>query len=249
MICIEKKKMFFRKIKFKNNKFFISNLDKRVAKKLIKKLKKKNIKRIVCDNQIMKDKQFLNYLYAGNIVIYNGKVLYKNIIKNIFEYFKEKEIELERMNVAILTNDNSKNNMNIIYLASNTFKSLSIITNNSKKFSRLEKELENNGITINITNNKKKSLKKIDFIINIDYPNELINKFNINENAIIINIEEEIKIENKKFKGTNINYYEINFENEFMQYENFDKNLIYEALYFENEAPCSPINLKIKRLY
>ena len=248
MISIENRKMFLRKIKIKDEKFYISKLDKKVAKKLIKKFKKYNIKRIVCDKQIMKNEQFLNYLYAENIIIYNGKVLFKNIIKNIFDYFKENKIELEKMNVAILANENSKNNMNIIYLASNTFRSISIITNNSNKFRKIEKELEKDGITINISNNKKKSLKKVEFIINIDYPNELINKFNINENAIILNIEEKIKIDNDKFKGKNINNYEIDFENEFLEYEMFDKNLIYEAKYFENRSTLFTSRIKNKKI-
>ena len=45
---------------------------------------------------------------------------------------------------------------------------------------------------INISNNKKKCLRRKEIIINIDFPEELINKYNIYEKAIIINIEENI---------------------------------------------------------
>ena len=50
---------------------------------------------------------------------------------------------------------------------------------------------------ITINNNKKKSLTKSDIILNIDFPNELINKYRIAENANIINIKGETKIKQK----------------------------------------------------
>ena len=248
MIYIDNKKMFLRKIKKENNRYYISKINKKIEKKLIKKLKKYKTKKIACNKEIMKNKEFINYMYANNIDIYNGKILYKYIIKNIFEYLEYLGFKLEKINVAILVNENSKINMQIIYLASNIFKSISIITNNQNKFRKIENELEENGISINIANNKKKSLSKTDLIINIDFPKEIINKFNINNKAIILNIEENIKIQKKKFEGININYYEIDFKNEFLEYENFDKNIIYEGLFLEKLGNLPIENLKIKSL-
>ena len=232
---IECKKMFFRKLKEENNKYYISKLDKKVANKIAKKLRKSNMNKVVCDKEIMNNKQFMNYLYAKNLSIYNGRILYKYIIINIFEYLENLGLEIKKMNISILVNENSKINEHIIHTVSNIFKRVSIITNNAKRFARIESKLEENGIPVNISNNKKKSLSKADFILNIDFPNELINKFNINKNSIILNIEEEIKITSKKYNGININYYEIDFENKFEEYENFDKNIIYESMYLNIE--------------
>ncbi len=247
---IEYKKMFFRKIKKEKNKYYISKLNKRVSNKLFKKLKKEKINKIVCDKYIMENNQFLNYLYAKQLYIYNGRKLYKYIIKNILNYLKQFNIKLEKLNVAILVNENLQINNKIIEEASGIFKRISIITNNSKKFLKLENKLEEEGIPINISNNKRKSLSKTDIIINIDFPNELINKFNINTKAIIINIEEKIKIKNKTFKGININYYQINFEDKFLEYENFDKNIIYESMFFDIDIKnkFNIDKLKIKNL-
>ena len=44
------------------------------------------------------------------------------------------------------------------------------------------------------------SLLKSKIIINMDFNKQKINKYKINENAIIINLEGDIKIENKKNK-------------------------------------------------
>ena len=48
----------------------------------------------------------------------------------------------------------------------------------------------------------------------MDFNNELLNKYNINEEATIINLEGYIKIKSKRFNGININDYEIEVRNE-----------------------------------
>ena len=79
------------------------------------------------------------------------------------------------------------------------------------KFKNLEKTLQQEGIVITITNNKKKSLMKSQIILNIDFPQELINKFNIKDDAIIVNVKGKMKINKKRFNGLSINDYEIDF--------------------------------------
>ena len=92
------------------------------------------------------------------------------------------------------------------------YKTINIVTNHIEKFKNLEKQLqENEGIIITITNNKKKSLMKTQIILNIDFPKELINKYNIRDDAIIVNVKGKIKINKKRFNGLNINNYEIDF--------------------------------------
>ena len=52
---------------------------------------------------------------------------------------------------------------------------------------------------------------KSQIILNIDFPNELINKYNIQDEAIIVNLKAKIKINRKRFNGLNISNYEIDF--------------------------------------
>ena len=54
------------------------------------------------------------------------------------------------------------------------------LTNHIEKFKTLERKvLEEYGIMITINNNKKKSLAKSNIILNMDFPNELINKYRL----------------------------------------------------------------------
>ena len=65
------------------------------------------------------------------------------------------------------------------------------------------------GILIVVTNNKKKSLLKPEIILNMDFSKEILNKYKINENAVVLNLEGDMKIEDKRFNGINVNDYEI----------------------------------------
>ena len=100
-----------------------------------------------------------------------------------------------------------------------------------EKLKNIEKQLEDEGIIIAVTNNKKKSLLKSDLILNIDFPKELINKYRINENAIIVNIKGKIKINEKRFNGLNIHDYEIDFREDKKDEKTFDKKYYIKDLY------------------
>ena len=81
-------------------------------------------------------------------------------MQNIFEFIEEKGINLKQKSAAILVNDNSEINRKIIYNVTKYFKQTTIVTNNIRRFFKIEKELEENGMPINISNNKKKCLRK-----------------------------------------------------------------------------------------
>ena len=88
------------------------------------------------------------------------------------------------------------------------------------------------GIVLNISNNKKSSLLKSEIIINLDFPQELINQYNIYDKAIIINILEKISIYKKKFNGVNVNYFRIIMPEKYAISE-FDNEIIYESIIYE----------------
>ena len=131
------------------------------------------------------------------------------------------------------------------------YKMVSIVTNHIGKFKKMENEiLEKYGIMITVGNNKKKSLAKSKIILNVDFPAELVNSYNIYEEAIIINLKNKVKINKKRFNGLSINDYEISFENiDILDYEKFslfDKKDLYEAMIYQKQ-PFSNIMNKIKK--
>lgn len=131
------------------------------------------------------------------------------------------------------------------------YKKVNIVTNHIEKFKKIEEQiLQEEGIMIAVGDNKRKSLSKSKIILNVDFPSELINKYSIYEEAIIINLKNKVKINKKRFNGINISDYEISFENiDVLDYEKLDlynKKDLYEAMLYKKQ-PFSNIWSKIEK--
>ena len=226
----------------------------KIAKKINRKLYDNNIENVVLSNYLEENEILKQKLYCQNINILDGRYLFYLLIPEIVDYIlKRQKKKLENGEITLLINDFTENNARIITYIAQSVKRVNIVTNHSNKFKKLEEYLYNElGIILNITNNKNKSLANAGLIINIDLPEEIINKYEINSNAIIVNIFNEIKIRAKKFNGVNINYYKAYIPKKYKM-EGFKDNLIYESsIYkynYENARKDIITNkIKIKKL-
>lgn len=64
--------------------------------------------------------------------------------------------------------------------------------------------------------------------MNVDFSEELINKYVINDNSILVNLEENVRIKKKRFNGKIINDYNIKLKNSsnianFLEKEEYEK--------------------------
>ena len=204
-----KKMRLLKKVTLKNNKIFINkNLEKASLKskiKIVQKIKNilenKKVRQLCIEKNLKNDIQFINLLYSNNINICTPKWIFKQktdeIISQILKDKKREETE-----ISICVNEVDSQIEKYIYKFAKEFKTINIITNHIGKFKKIEQKLyEENGILINLTNNRRKSLLKSKFILNIDFPKELINEFTIYDNSIIINWEDNLKIRKKRFSG------------------------------------------------
>lgn len=214
---------------FKSNKIRNKKIIK-IAKRINKKLYDNNIENVVLSNYLEENEILKQKLYCQNINILDGRYLFYLLIPEIVEYIlKRQKVKLQNGEVTLLINDFTQNNAKIITYIAQNVKRVNIVTNHSNKFKKIEDYLYNElGVILNITNNKSKSLSNANLIINIDFPEEIINKYEINSNAIIVNIFNEIKIRAKKFNGININYYKACIPKEY-QIDGFQNNLVYES--------------------
>ena len=187
----------------------------RIATKTNKIIEKYSTsKKIVLSKEMYKEQKYINYLNTYGLEIQNGKWLFEILLPEITEYIINKK-KIEKVNISIMINDLTDIELENIKIFARKYKSINIVTNHIEKFKNLEKQLqENEGIIITITNNKKKSLMKSQIILNIDFPKELINKYNMQDEAIIVNIKGKVKINKKRFNGLNIKDYEIDFRND-----------------------------------
>ena len=177
------------------------------------------------------DKEFTKELEKSCISIYDGKWLYRYILEEILEYILNNVNEKkENIELSFLVNYVDDTVVENIKIFAKEYKRINIITNHIEKFQRIEEELyDENGIILTISNNKRKSLYKSKILINMDFPNELINKYNIYEHAIIINLEDRIRINKKRFNGLVINDYSIK-TNDVSPSEEYDEKEVIESM-------------------
>ena len=225
---------------------------KKLAQKTKKILDKTMSKRIVISEKIQKQEEYVNLLHTYDFEIIEGKWLFEVLSCKVLDYIlKQKEIKKEETSISILVNDLTENMLSNIRKIAKEYKRVNIITNHIEKFKKIEKQiLEKDGIMITVGNNKKKGLSKAKIILNVDFPSELINQYNIYENAIIVNIKVNVKIAKKRFNGITINDYEIAFRSE--EELDYDKRIkykiceIYEAE-INKKQPFQEIMKKIEK--
>ena len=226
----------------------------KVTEKLSKYLYDNNIKNIVLENELMQNENIKNILYSNNINILDGtkisRFLVCNVIEKIYEY---KNVKIEAGEVTLLVNDNDDVNIETIIMLAHNIKRLNIITSNIKKFKKIIEYLYNElGILIKLSNNIKTNLKSSDIIVNIDFPEEIVNKLEIPTDAIILNIPQNININLKKFAGINIKSWETEIPSKY-KLEGFNEMTMYESSMYEQQdskifKQIQNDDIKIRRL-
>ena len=182
--------------------------------------------------QLKQDNILKQILYDSNNYVINGEYLFKILLEKIIEKAStDNNIKSENSQITIISNTLENWLKSFLENSVTKFKILSIVTENSIIFKKLEnKFLEKEGTILTITNNKKKSLSKSNIIINLSLNEEQFNKYNIFENSIIINAKGNIKIHRKRFNGKIINGFQIALKKDSKIYRDLEKE---EYSYFD----------------
>lgn len=214
----------------------------RLAKRTIAILEKANNQKIVLSKKTSKQEDYVNFLNSYGAKIIEGRWLFKALTLKALDYVVEKKrLKKEEIQISILINEIEPNMLENIKQIVKQYKRVNIVTNHFEKFKNIEQQIfEEDGIMITVTNNKKKSLAKSQIILNVDFPKELINKYKIFEEAIIINLNGNVAITSKRFNGINIVDYEIDFEYiddfDYDKENLYEKKKIYEAQSYQNRT-------------
>lgn len=222
------KALFKRIVVDKENKIIKIRNAKNVEDKINKIITKNDISSMVLSKDLysLKDKLNCKVLTGErllNLMLYDA-------IKKILELINKDEANIH---ISILVNNNNGDIIdNVLELARET-KIINIVTENISQFLKVQENIYNSyGVLIKISNNKRKDLLRSDIIVNIDFSEEKINKYIINREAVIINVNNDSKIKDKKFVGINIKEYIIKFPQNFKA-EGFNPIHMYEASIYD----------------
>lgn len=225
----EKKLNIIITTKFKEYYIYeISNLNRRCVEKLRKLIKKDNIKQVACEEEIQQ--------YVDKKILIDEKDIIKYLILEILEYiFEIQGKKMEQEDIYFLINKDEDIYLENIKTLSEKFKTTNIITEELSKFQKIVENIFEEETTIYLSNNKKKSLRRAKYIVNFDYGIGEIEKYNINRTAILINIEQKVKIESMAFEGISINNVNIQIPDELIEHfgrmmEKINKNILYMSL-------------------
>ena len=225
----EKKLNIIITTKFKEYYIYeISNLNRRCVEKIRKLIKKDNIKQVACEEEIQQ--------YVDKKILIDEKDIIKYLLLEILEYiFEIQGKKMEQEDIYFLINKDEDIYLENIKTLSEKFKTTNIITEELSKFQKIVENIFEEETTIYLSNNKRKSLRRAKYIVNFDYGIGEIEKYNINRTAILINIEQKVKIESMAFEGISINNVNIQIPDELIEHfgrmmEKINKNILYMSL-------------------
>lgn len=171
--------------------------------------------------------ELIELLIKNKFVIFEGKELHKYMLLEIIKYIESKKKLEENIEIALITENLTEEAVGTTMLLIEKYKKVKIITNHPEQFLKIEnKILEETGYPIIITKNKQKALKKSTIIINLNFEEEEINKYNIYENSIIISIGKNIKIKSKRFNGTVIHDYKLNLDKQECERKLYEQRMV-----------------------
>ena len=254
---------FFNVVKLDKDKIVLpiqdEQIDEKQAQKLSIKTKKildmSNCNKVILSKEIKKQDNYVNFINSYNIEIVDGKWLFELLACKVIEYIKSKKnINEQELSIAILVNTITESSLYNIKEIAKKYKKVNIVTNHIEKFKKIENQiLDEDGLMITVVNNKRKSLAKTKVVLNMDFPQELVNQYNIYEEAVVVNIHGNVKIKKKRFNGVCINDYEIeklkSFDDLNYDYDKeiyFEQKDIYEASIYKKQ-PIENVMRKINK--
>lgn len=227
---------------------------KKVKEKLARIIKKLGIDAVVFSKELEGD--FKNDICEMiNIKVVNGKKLMEFMEYDIVKYVLDKQnADTKKEDIYIVFKRDSNLNLDFLKRFLENFRLVNIVTNDVDKLKNIQDNLlDNEGILISVSNNKRKALKRAKYILNINLTKEELEKYRINREAIIVNIGENVKYDEPCFDGVNINYFKISCPDEYLERfeqvgSQFDLVQMYESILLQDRVDKTKLEAVYSRI-
>ena len=227
---------------------------KKVKEKLARIIKKLGIDAVVFSKELEGD--FKNDICEMiNIKVVNGKKLMEFMEYDIVKYVLDKQnADTKKEDIYIVFKRDSNLNLDFLKRFLENFRLVNIVTNDVDKLKNIQDNLlDNEGILISVSNNKRKALKRAKYILNINLTKEELEKYRINREAIIVNIGENVKYDEPCFDGVNINYFKISCPDEYLERfeqvgSQFNLAQMYESILLQDRVDKTKLEAVYSRI-
>ena len=178
----------------------------------------KKLKQVKEESEVILSQE-LEKILEGKMIDSVRKGLFFYCIPAILQTIMEKEErKLEEEEIYVLAKEKKTETIEMIYELANKCKSLHIVTNHVQDYKIIEEDLyRRKAISITISNNKRKALKRAKYIVNLDWDNELIQNYQINRQAILLHTPQYLLAIPKGFDGIILYQIEIEVKEEIEQ--------------------------------
>ena len=227
--------------------YVIPKINKKFIKKVDKILRLSGDKQICISDELYYREEFMNLIKKNDLNIIDGSWIRRYILIDILNYIKSCSNEaFSEKEIAFFIDSDYELVVEYIKILAPKFKLVTIVTNNIRKFSKIEERfLSQYGINLNIVNNYRKSLIKTNIIVNIDFEEKEMKKYTIYNRAIFINLYNKYEISSRKFEGVNITNLQISMPDKYLDYV----ELFYNFNYLNVYESCIKKRTSIKNIF
>lgn len=209
---------------------------------LLKQMRKAKVDTVVFSYKVINCEfypQIQERLFENGYQVLNGRKLMGLMSYEILEYILNlQKTKMNSEDIFFLVKKDNTLDLQFLSRFIEDCKTVNIVTDDMERFKRLQDNIyEKENILISVSNNKSKALKRAKYIFNINMDKKDLSKFKVNRDAIIVNFKEPIKYDNNIFNGININYFQIDVPDEYVEQfekidelEEFDKGSLYECI-------------------
>lgn len=225
--------------------FVIPNVKNKFLRKIEKIKRLSGDKSFCISDELFYRDEFMNFIKENEISIIDGRWVSRFLLCNILDYiFSSNNDNMQNKEIAFLVDSDYEIVLEYIKMLAPKVKMITIVTNNIKRFNKIEeKYLNSYGINLNIVNNYRKSLIKTDIIVNFDFSEKELSKYTIYNRACFINLFNKYEISNKKFDGVNITNFQISMPKKYLPYVelfyNFNYLSVYESFIKKKTSPAN----------
>lgn len=205
--------------------------EKKITKKIIKTINQHKVENIVLSKKLFENKYLCKNLEdAKKNVITGSKIGKVLIMKIINELSKYTCYSKQKMNITLLMNEYSLENIDLIEYISKEIKELNVVSVNYTKYNKTALKLyEQYGYMINLYDEcTDKDFKRSNIVINLDFNEKALRQIKTPKNGIIVSLNNKIVNMKHGFKGMLINDIEI-YHEELKNNKNYRDLAICEA--------------------
>ncbi|MBQ8299960.1 MAG: hypothetical protein IJX99_08965 [Clostridia bacterium] len=187
-----------------------------LVRKILKKINEHNVENVILSKEMINNNNLCRRLEDSKKYIITGRRMGKVLLtKFINEISKYTRYSKEKMNILLLMNEYSLENIDLIEWISKDIKELNLISRNYTKYEKTSLKLfEQYGYLINLYNtDTEKDFRRSNLVINLDFSEEEIQKIKMPKNSILVSLNNKVSTVKHGFNGIIINDVDIMYGN------------------------------------